>query len=72
MVRTFFTPEHTDKPHRLHQSLNGGSGHPEALLLQLAPDLTNAINTVVFVLHALYLLLQMVITLVTLTAFVRV
>lgn len=35
------------------------------------PDLTNSIDTVVFVVHALYLQLQLVITPVTLTAFFR-
>jgi hypothetical protein len=39
--------------------------------LPLAPDLANAIDTVVFVVHALYLQLQLVITPVTLTAFFR-
>lgn len=70
MVRTFFPP-HAGKPHAFHQSRDGASDHAEAFPLQLVPDLTNSIDTVVFVVHALYLQLQLVITPVTLTAFFR-
>lgn len=65
----FFTAEHTGKPHVSHQSRDRASGHAEAFPLQLAPDLSNVIDAVVFVVYALYLLLKKIITSVTLTAF---
>lgn len=59
----FFTPEHTGQPHSLHQPRDGASGHAEAFPLQLTPDLANTIDAVVFVVHALYLHFQLVVTL---------
>ncbi|CAI1181980.1 Uncharacterised protein [Serratia marcescens] len=67
----FFATAHTGKPRALHQPRDRASGHAEAFPLQLAPDFANAIDAVVFVVYALYLLLKQVITSVTLTAFFR-
>lgn len=66
-----FAPAHPGKPHVFHQLRDGASGHAEALPQQLAPDLANTIDAVVFVVHALYLLLQLFITLVAMAASVR-
>jgi len=47
------------------------SGHAEALPQQLVPNLANTIDAVVFVVHELYLQLQLLITLVVMATFVR-
>lgn len=67
----FFTPEHAAQAYVFHQTRDGASGHAEALTSQLAPDLTNAIDTVVFVVRALVLLLKQIIAQATLTTFFR-
>ncbi|MMZ57435.1 hypothetical protein D3C81_787600 [compost metagenome] len=67
----FFTPKNSGQTHSLHQSRDGASGHAEALTLQLPPDFTDAIDAVVFVIHSLYFRFQLVVTVVTLTTFLR-
>ena len=66
-----FTPAHTGKPHHLNQPFFCAPGYGHPLTQQLASDLAHTVHAVVYIVHALYLRLQQVITLCPLTAFIR-